>query len=68
LAEKLRVPNARGCRRERRPTACVNLDEHNAPRSADAQADWHEVTALVTGSYRALAPKKLAGRVDRFEN
>jgi hypothetical protein len=32
----------------------------------DARADWDEVTALLTGSYRTLAPKKLAERVDRF--
>ena len=30
----------------------------------DAQTDWDEVTALLTTSYRVLAPKKLAELVD----
>ena len=30
----------------------------------DAGTDWDEVQALVTDSYRVLAPKKLAARVD----
>lgn len=31
----------------------------------DDDTDWDDVTALVTESYRVLAPKKLAERVDR---
>jgi hypothetical protein len=31
----------------------------------DARTDWHEVAALVTGSYCALAPRKLAALVDQ---
>ena len=31
----------------------------------DARTDWDEVADLVTGSYCLLAPKKLAGLIDR---
>ena len=30
----------------------------------DEDTDWYEVAALVTRSYRALAPKKLADLVE----
>ena len=33
--------------------------------SLDAATDWDEVAGLVKASYRALAPRKLADRLDR---
>jgi predicted DNA-binding protein (MmcQ/YjbR family) len=30
----------------------------------DRQVDWDEVSELVTGSYRLIAPKRLAARID----
>ncbi|HVK63941.1 MAG TPA: MmcQ/YjbR family DNA-binding protein [Polyangium sp.] len=37
----------------------VRIDEPN-----DGPIDWNEVRALVTGSYKMIAPKALAARVD----
>jgi hypothetical protein len=35
-----------------------------AGMTLDDQVDWHEVSALITASYRVLAPKKLAELVE----
>jgi hypothetical protein len=36
--------------------------------SLDGRTDWHEIAELVTKSYRALAPAKLAALVDEIES
>jgi predicted DNA-binding protein (MmcQ/YjbR family) len=37
----------------------VRIDEQN-----DGPVDWNEVRALVAGSYKLIAPKALAARVE----